>query len=115
MEKIICIDGGPVKFKSTGALLYRYKAQFHRDAMKDIFRLAECFDDETDEITDIEALDLETFYNLVWTLAKTADPNIPTPMEWLDSFSEFPLMEILPEVVEMITGCMTSNAEIKKK
>ena len=115
MEKILLIDEKPVKFKSTGALLYRYKAQFRRDAMKDIFKLAECFDEESGEITDIEALDLETFYNLVWTLAKTADPTIPPPMEWLDTFSEFPLMEILPEVVEMITGCMTSNAELKKK
>lgn len=115
MEKILVIDGRQVKFKSTGAFLLKYKMQFRRDAIQDIFRLANSIDADTNEITNIEAFDLELFYNLIWTLAKTADPNIPTPIEWLDTFSEFPLMDILPELVEMIFGCMTSTIPSKKK
>lgn len=115
MEKTLNIDGKEVKFKSTGAYLLRYKAQFKRDAMQDIFKLAGALDTETGQIVDIEALDLEVFYNLVWTLAKTANPDIPEPLEWLDSFSEFPLLEIIPEIAELIFSCLSSSVKSKKK
>ena len=114
MEKILTIDGRQVKFKSTGAFLLRYKAQFGRDAIQDIFRLQDAID-ESGELVNYEALDLEVFYNLVWTLAKTADPSIPPPMEWLDSFSEFPVVDIIPEVVDMIFSCLKSTVQSKKK
>lgn len=123
MEKILNIDGRQVKFKSTGAFLLRYKAQFHRDALKDIYRLDEATEDVEDEVTgeikktikDIDKLDLEVFYNLVWILAKTADPAIPPPMDWLDEFSEFPLLEIIPEIIDMIFSCISSTVVSKKK
>ena len=114
MEKILIIDGRQVKFKSTGAFLLRYKAQFGRDAIRDIFKLQDAVDSKN-RIKNIDALDLEVFYNLVWTLAKTADPSIPPPLEWLDEFSEFPLMDIIPEIVDMIFSCLTSTVESKKK
>lgn len=115
MEKILTIDGKQVKFKSTGAYLLRYKAQFKRDAIQDIFKLSNSYDEKTEEIINIEALDLEVFFNLAWTLAKTADPNLPPPMEWLDSFGEFPLQDILPELMDMFLSCLTSTAQSKKK
>lgn len=115
MEKILTIDGRQVKFKSTGAFLLKYKAQFGRDALQDIFKLQNAINTKTNEIKDLSALDLEVFYNLIWTLAKTADPNIPPPLEWLDEFSEFPLMDIIPEIVDMIFSCLTSTVESKKK
>lgn len=115
MEKILTIDGRQVKFKSTGAFLLRYKAQFGRDAIQDIFRLQNAIDEKTNKLKDISALDLEVFYNLVWTLAKTADPSIPPPMEWLDSFSEFPLMDIIPELMDMIFSCLSTTVQSKKK
>ena len=114
MEKILTIDGRQVKFKSTGAFLLRYKAQFGRDALQDILKLQGAIDNKN-QIKNIDALDLEVFYNLVWTLAKTADPSIPPPLEWLDEFSEFPLMDIIPEIVDMIYSCLTSTVESKKK
>ena len=115
MEKILNIDGRQVKFKSTGAFLLRYKAQFHRDALQDIFKLQKVMDLDTMEIANIEALNLEVFYTLVWTLAKTADPSIKPPMEWLDEFSEFPLMDIVPQVIDLILSCLTSTVQTKKK
>ena len=115
MEKILTIDGRQVKFKSTGAFLLRYKAQFGRDAIQDILKLQSAIDPKTNELSNYEALDLEVFYNLAWTLAKTADPSIPTPLEWLDSFSEFPLVDILPELTDMIFSSLTTTAQSKKK
>lgn len=114
MEKILTIDGRQVKFKSTGAFLLRYKAQFGRDALQDIFRLQGAVD-ANGNIIDASAVDLEIIYDLVWTLAKTADPEIPPPLDWLDEFSEFPLMEIVPEIIEMIFSCLSSTVPFKKK
>lgn len=114
MEKILTIDGRRVKFKSTGAFLFRYKAQFGRDALQDIFKLQGAMGSKS-QIKNIDALDLEVIYHLVWTLAKTADPSIPPPLEWLDEFSEFPLVEIIPEVIDLITSCLTSTVQSKKK
>lgn len=114
MEKILNIDGRQVKFKSTGAYLLRYKAQFGRDALKDIYKLMGAMG-EDNKITNIDALDLEVLYDIVWTLAKTADPSIKPPLEWLDEFSEFPVMDILPELTDMILSCLTSTVPSKKK
>ena len=115
MEKIITIDGRQVKFKSTAAYLLRYRAQFNRDAIQDLYKIAGSIDKKKNEITDISKLDLQIFYDMIWTLAKTADPTIPPPMEWLDTFSEFPLMEIIPEITDMIFSCMKSSVPSKKK
>ncbi len=114
MEKVLIIDGRQVPFKSTGAFLLRYKAQFGRDALQDIFALQGSVDAEG-RLTDASALDLEVIYNLIWTLAKTADPTIPPPMDWLDTFSEFPLSQIVPEVTDMIFSSLGTTVESKKK
>jgi hypothetical protein len=115
MEKTLTIDGRQVRFKSTGAFLLRYKAQFGRDPLQDIYKLANAIDKENNQIMHIELLDLEIFYNLVWTLAKTADPSIPSPMEWLDSFDSFPLDTALPELIDLILASFTSTVDAKKK
>ena len=37
-------------------------------------------------------------------MAKTANPNIKPPVEWLDEFEEYPVLEILPKVIEMLSN-----------
>ena len=130
MEKIITIDGRQVKFKSTGAFLLRYKEQFHRDAIKDIYKMQDAIEEVEEivineqgeeekifknEVKNIDALDLDVFFNLIWTLAKTADKEIQPPMEWLDTFGEFPLMDIIPDIIDLVFSCISSSVESKKK
>ncbi len=114
MEKILTIDGRQIKFKSSASFLLRYKMQFQRDGLQDLMKLADVMD-EDNEIKNLEALDLEVFYNMTWVLAKVANPEIPPPLEWLDTFSEFPLMEIMPEIIELMMLCIQSSTESKKK
>ena len=114
MEKTLTIDGRQVPFKSTGAFMLRYRSQFGKEPLKDIAKLEKLVGPDG-KLGDISALDLEPFYNLVWTLAKTADKSIPPPMDWLDSFDEFPMMDILPELQEMLFHALESNIESKKK
>ena len=112
MEKTLIIDGRAVRFKSTAAYLLRYKAQFQRDALKDLLKLEKAINVTTGELENYDALDLELFYNLIWVMAKTADPSIPEPEVWLDQFSEFPLDEVLRETVDLLAASLMGT---KKK
>lgn len=113
MEKTIEIGGKQITFKSTAATPLRYKAQFGKDYFAEIMKLgslAKLNKNKIDYKIFAEA-DFEVFYNIIWVLAKTADKTIPEPITWLDSFDEFPLFEILPEIQDLIT----SSIQTKKK
>ena len=118
MEKTIEIDGKKIRFKTNGATPLRYKAQFGKDFFKEILKLApleKLQGKDKKDITseDLEALDFEVFYNIAWIMAKTNDPTIPEPLEWLEQFDEFPMTEIVPELQElMLASFQTSKKKL---
>jgi hypothetical protein len=115
MEKTITIDGKKVNFKTNGATPLRYKAQFGKDYFKEILKLAPLQNMKGKKVLDpnvLASLDFEVFYNISWIMAKTADPTIPEPMEWLEQFDEFPMAQIIPELQDMMTSSFQSS---KKK
>lgn len=110
MLKTLEIDGKKVRFESKGSTPLRYKKQFGSDFLVDIMKLSQLgklSNNATYE--ELKSLDTEVFYNIVWVLAKTADPDIPEPFEWLDEFEAFPLMEIIPQLQELITSSLQSK------
>lgn len=112
MEKTLIIDGQKVKFKSNGSTPLRYKAQFQRDYFKEILKMAslESLVGKKKIVPkDLEALDFEVFYNIAWIMAKTADPSIPDPISWLDEFDEFPIIDIVPELQDLIAASLQSK------
>lgn len=114
MEKTIEIDGKKIRFKSNGATPLRYKAQFGQDYFKEILKLAPLAKlkgkAQNIKIEDFSLLDFDVFFNIAWIMAKTADPTIPEPMEWLEQFEEFPMAEIIPELQDMMAASfMTSK------
>lgn len=112
MEKIIEIDGKKVPFKSTGAFLLHYKAQFGKDALADLIKMEKGFKSlQKNKCAD--DLDTTALFNFIWVLAKTANPKIKPPMEWLDSFNEFPLYDIVPELQELIYSTIQSSVKSK--
>jgi hypothetical protein len=114
LEKTIVIDGKKINFKTNGSTPLRYKAQFGKDYFKEIMKLApleKLIGKKTIKIEDLDALDFEVFYNIAWIMAKTSDPTIPEPMEWLDGFDEFPIADIVPELQEL----MASSFQTSKK
>lgn len=122
MEKTLTIDNKQVRFKSTAATPYRYKAQFGRDFFKDMMKLFPLTKVDLDKVDEdetiqvlLETLDFDMFYNILWSMAKTADKSIPEPMEWLDEFEEFPLMDILQDVFPVIQTMLAKNIQTKKK
>lgn len=117
MEKTITIDGKQVRFKVNGATPLRYKAQFQKDYFKEILKLAplEALQGQKKKplnTKDLEAIDFEVFYNMSWIMAKTADPSIADPIEWLEGFDEYPLADIIPELQDLLIASFHST---KKK
>lgn len=127
MEKTIQIDGRSVTFKITGGIMYRYKNQFGREFLADADKLQKFVDTKTQKkvktadgkITSVDdydytKLNLELCFNLVWTMAKTADNSIPDPQTWLDSFDTFPIVEIFSQLNELLISSLQSNAVTPK-
>ncbi|MEN0650582.1 hypothetical protein NSQ82_16485 [Caldifermentibacillus hisashii] len=108
MEKTLTIDGKKVRFKSTAATPLRYKAQFGKDFFKEIYKL-DALNSAENTADVFEKLDFDFFYNLIWVLAKTANPSIPDPITWLDEFDEFPLMDIIPELQDLLISTIQSK------
>jgi hypothetical protein len=116
LEKTIEIDGKKIGFKTNGATPLRYKAQFGKDYFKEIMKLApleKLMGKKKNQVTvnDLDALDFEVFYNISWIMAKTYDPTIPEPLEWLEQFDEYPIADIIPELQEL----MASSFQTSKK
>lgn len=114
MEKTVVIDGKEVQFKSTGGTALRYKAQFGKDYFSEILKLKSLeklgnLNQEEISSDDLQGLDFEVFYNIAWTMAKTANKDIPDPLTWLDSFDEFPMIEIIPDLQNMILASIQSK------
>ncbi|MDA2546925.1 hypothetical protein PDQ03_12090 [Bacillus cereus] len=114
MEKTITVDGQDIRLKSTGGTPVRFKAQFGKDYFAQLLKLAPLgeIDMENLDPSKLDSVDFEVFYNLVWTMAKTADPKIPEPMVWLDSFDEFPIIEILEDIQDMIASTIQSKKKL---
>ncbi len=106
MEKTILIDGRAVPFKATASFLLRYKNQFGRDALDEINRMQAAVDEGN--------VDIEALYNMAWVLAKTADPTIPAPLDWLDTFETFPIYEVFPQINSLIVESFRPSEDAKK-
>lgn len=115
MEKTIEIDGQKVKFESKGSTPLRYKKQFGNDFFVDLMKLeglTKIKNKKQPSYNDLKMLDMEVFYNICWVLAKTGDAQIGEPLDWLDTFEVFPLMEILPQLQDLMTNSFQTT---KKK
>lgn len=116
MEKTLTIDGQQVRFKSNGATPLRYKAQFGKDYFKEILKMSpleKLSKKKNIDPKDLEALDFEVFYNIAWIMAKTADPSIPEVLTWLEGFEQFPIIEILPELQDLMSNTMQTTTKKK--
>jgi len=122
MEKTITIDGKPITFKATASLGYRYKQQFGVEYLAELQKLQDFTDSKTQKKIktvdgktvviddyDYSKLSLEFLYNLLWAMAKTADPSIPDPVAWLDSFNVFPVVDIWKQLQDVVIGNLASK------
>lgn len=114
MEKTIIIDEKKVRLKSTGATAIHFSAQFGKDYFAEILRLyaLQKFEGKTlDSLTgdELATLNLDPVYTITWALAKTADNTIPDFLTWLDTFEEFQVLGIIPQVQDMLISTIRSK------
>lgn len=110
MEKIIKISDKDVPLKSTGSLPLRYKSQFGSDFFADLMKMEKAFDTKKNGSINFEAFDSEILYRMIWCMAKTANPDIPEVITWVDSFDAgFPLMDIVTDVQDLLISSVASS------
>ena len=114
MEKIISIGGKDIKLKSTAGTMMRYRNNFNRDFIKDLIKLQQSLTNKLDNDVEFNALDLDMFEKIAWCMAKTADDNIPDIEHWLDEFDTFDIMQVLPQIMELLTANMAQINDKKK-
>lgn len=85
------------------------EAEGGKEAATEETKAMDVLDIEAMSWESLDRLDFEPLYNIVWTLAKTADKNLPDPETWLEGFDTFPLMDILTDAVELIGHSIESK------
>lgn len=123
MRKVINIDGRDVGFKASASIVYKYQSYFKKDLLKIIMPVIKSLmpavesgtlNDET-ALNALEQIELIDMYNLIWVMAKLDNNDISQPEEWYDSFEQFPALEILKELFEILLPSMFTTEESKKK
>lgn len=135
MEKTITIDGKEVRFKATASFPLLYKANFNADILTIIMPLlSEVIGGASGMVTEetfkngsilltpetismalegVYSLELIDVMNLLWTMAKCADDEIPEPMKWFGQFDEFPIVDIAIQVFPMLFSSLLSKKKLK--
>lgn len=114
MEKIIHVGNKEVKLKSTAGTMVRYRNNFNRDFIKDLLHLKSKIELKQGTGEELDAIDLEIFEKIAWSMAKTADDNIPDIEHWLDEFETFDIMIILPQIMDLLVSNMKQLKQTKE-
>ena len=138
MIKEINIEGTAVQINSSARWFYIYREQFGRDILLDLMpvldgiigALADLTVDElaglkdmseakdivvnasaiSDVFIKLAGLEVVTMFNVLWAMAKNADPSTPQPLEFINSFESMPLDVIAPELGKvLIDSCISSK------
>lgn len=111
MEKTIEFGGKNVTFKANMKTLLIYKAQTGREYLADAASLGNIVqtDENGKKTYNLEALNTELLCAVAWAMARSADKNTPEMYDWLDEFDEFPVMEILSELMPMLTKSIQAD------
>lgn len=141
MIKTINIGGKDVDFKLSLSAFFIFKNQFGYDGLQKLLPVlgeaVESFDlnIESEEDLKISDLSIATFgqmlqniysfeiteiLNFIWVFAKNADKKIPLPEKWFSEFEDFPvydvLKELLPALFEtLVTKKKLTNTKTQKK
>ena len=122
MKRTIEIGDRRVTLESNAVTPMLYKQQFSRDFFRDLIKMAKVFEGASSDVLDLSSLDWDdldhleigSMYDIAWAMAKTesmtSGTRVPEPMEWLASFSDFPLT-VFGEILDLVAE--STNAKKK--
>ena len=126
MIKTITIEDQNVMFDTALSWMFLFKNQFGTDpidlimpAIKAAVPLfgslgKEMTEADFDLITDVlSELSVTDGLDLIWALARNADKDIAEPEVWYHGFSQFPLDDVLTEIVPAIVESCISTKKFK--
>lgn len=139
MIKTITIDSRNVEINTSAGWLYLYRNRFGHDILPDILPLIESIfaavaavledlegelttkavmesisnDTMVDAFVKVSGMETITVLNVLWAMAKNADPGTPDPVSFFNTFERFPVDEVVPVLFNAIVDSSVSskNAE----
>ena len=142
MEKIIKIGDKEVTLSNNVAWTMEYRDQFNKDVLEAIMPIVTTLIETVTTIInesgaggkiDINSISAalegksfditlpltqlgftDSIVNVLWAMAKAADPTIEPPRQWVRQFETFPLDEIVPQVGEMVLSGFTSSKNLAR-
>lgn len=119
MREIVTIDGKEVKLVSHGGTPFIYKQEFGSDFFADLMVLIKSLD-ATDNIDgfdlskvtyeQLDHIDLGVLYQLIYVFAKCGNKELPGMLEWLESFDEFPVFDLM-EPINNVIGSLLKRSK----
>ena len=113
MEKIITIGNKEVPLKATANTPKRYRHEFNEDLLLELNKVYRKTDKKTGAIA--EGTDLSVIENLVYIMAKQADPEVGTQDDWLDQFEPLDIYEAMQDIIRVWTASTTTTSTSKKE
>ena len=142
MEKIIRVGDKEITVSNNVAWVMEYRDQFNKDVLEAIMPIAASLietvttiinESGADGKIDINSISAalegkafeitlpltnlgltDSVVNVLWAMAKAADPTIEPPRQWVRQFETFPLDEIVPQVGEMVLSGFTSSKNLAR-
>lgn len=139
MLKTLIIDGKEISFKANASLSYVYKNQFNKDLLtnfmplfSDILKgLDDIFEKiqnksqskKSDDIKpsniaeileNVYSLELVDIQDVIWAMAKVANPDIKEPEIWYAQFEEFEIIDVAIQLAPVLLNSMVSKKSWKK-
>lgn len=116
MEKTIKLGSKEVRLVSSGATPIIYKSAFQSDFFEDLGVILELASISTSGKSEIEIMRdvmadnrIRIFQQFAWTYAKNANQSIKPLDEWLGEFEEFPIFDVLEEVIELVVTSLSTK------
>jgi hypothetical protein len=103
--KTVKIEDNVFNLAATGGMVIIYKQQFGKEYYEELETLSTASQQSTKEA-------LYGAYKLIWAMSKAADVTVPDPDIWINSFDKFPLLQLIPHAVDLLTR---SFGQIKKE
>ena len=110
MEKIITLNDKKIRMKASAYSALIYRANFGEDIFPAQAKLIGFASSKN--FNDINTVDL---LRMAWSFAKTADKEVIPFEQWVEEVGDFPVLDILPQIAELITANITSTTKIKNQ
>lgn len=116
MKMTITVGEKQIDLISSGATPILYRNEFNSDFFDDLVhfvKLAQRASEVEDKIETVALLmnteNANLIYNLAYIYAKNANPNIQSKIEWLTTFEDFPIFDVMENLLDLAMASLTTK------